>query len=153
MEEIVYLNVSVFKGKPNSNIFIVKSNYIYMPPLFDEIVHKALSNDVRREILLSLSKEDKYLTEIASELKKKPQTVDFHLNLLVEIGLVGSEWREGKKYYFLKDKKILDFLRKRKAIPEEYRPKPPHEIVLDMWDDVNKRLDRIEKKIDKLGKR
>ena len=121
-----------------------------MPPLFDEIVHKALSNDTRREILLSLSKKDKYLTEIASEINKKPQTIDFHLSLLVEIGLVKSEWREGKKYYSLKNKKILDFLRERKAIPAEFRPKPPHEIVLGMWEDMKKRLDRLERKVDKL---
>ena len=122
-------------------------------PLFDEILHKALSNDVRREILLSLEKKDKYLTEIAEEIKKKPQTIDFHLNLLEEIGLVKGEWKEGKKYYSLKEKKILDFLKKRRAIPEEFRPKPPHEIVLDMWDDMKKRLDRIEKKLDNLEKR
>lgn len=124
-----------------------------MPPLFDEILHKALSNDIRREILLSLEKKDKYLTEIAEEIKKKPQTVDFHLNLLEEIGLVKGEWREGKKYYSLKEKKILDFLKKRRAIPEEFRPKPPHEIVLDMWDDMKKRLDRIEKKLDAMEKK
>ncbi len=123
-----------------------------MPPLFDEIVHKALSSEIRREILLSLEKKDKYLTEIASEIKKKPQTIDFHLNLLEEIGLVKGEWREGKKYYSLKEKRILEFLKRRKAIPEEFRPKPPHEIVLDMWDDMKKRLDRIEKKLDKLEK-
>ncbi len=124
-----------------------------MPPLFDEILHKALSNDVRREILLSLEKKDKYLTEIAEEIKKKPQTIDFHLNLLEEIGLVRGEWREGKKYYSLKEKKILEFLRRRKAIPEEFRPKPPHEIVLDMWDDMKKRFDRIEKRLDALEKK
>ena len=52
-----------------------------MPPLFDEIVHKALSNDVRRKILLSLANREKYLSEIAGEIKKKPQTIDFHLNM------------------------------------------------------------------------
>lgn len=122
-----------------------------MPPIFDEIVHKALSNDLRREILLSLSKKEKYLTEIAQEINKKPQTIDFHLSLLVEIGLVSSEWKEGKKYYILKNKKILDFLKHRKPIPAEFRPKPPHEIVLDMWDDIKKRLDKLERKIDKLN--
>ena len=122
-------------------------------PLFDEVLHRALSNDLRREILLSLEKKDKYLTEIAEEIKKKPQTIDFHINLLEEIGLVKGEWRGGKKYYSLKEKKILDFLRKRKAIPEEFRPKPPHEIVLDMWDDMKKRLDRIEKRLDKMEKK
>ena len=121
--------------------------------MHDEIVHRALSNDVRRDILLSLAKKDKYLTEIATEIKKKPQTIDFHLKLLEEIGLVKGEWREGKKYFTLKDKRILDFLRKEKAIPAEFRPKPPHEIVLEMWEDMKERLDRIEKKIDKLEKR
>ena len=121
-----------------------------MPPLHEEIFHKALSSDIRREILLSLAKKEKYLSEISGEINKKPQTLDFHLNLLEEIGLVESEWREGKKYYFLKDKKILDFLRERKPVPLHLRPKPPHEIVIDAWDDLSKKLDRIEKKIDRL---
>ncbi|MBI2657982.1 winged helix-turn-helix transcriptional regulator [Candidatus Woesearchaeota archaeon] len=121
-----------------------------MPPLHDEVFHKALASDIRREILLSLSGKEKYLSEISNEIKKKPQTIDFHLNLLVEIGLVESEWKEGKKYYFLKDKKILDFLRGGRPVPLHLRPKPPHEIVIDAWDDLSKKLDRIEKKIDVL---
>ena len=124
-----------------------------MPPLFDEIVHKALANEVRQRILLSISEKDKYLSEISAELNKKPQTIDFHLNLLGEIGLVEGEWREGKKYYSLKNKKILDFLNSGRPISEEFRPKPPHEIVLDMWKDVSKRLDRIEKKINSMSKK
>ncbi len=124
-----------------------------MPPLFDEIVHKALSNELRREILVSLSKKEKYLTEIATEINKKPQTIDFHLAVLEEIGLIQSEWREGKKYYALKDKRIVEFLKQGRVIPAEFRPKPPHEIVLDMWDDMKKRLDKIEEKIDKLSKK
>ena len=123
-----------------------------MPPIVHEIIHKALSNDVRREILLSLARKEKYLTEIAAELKKKPQTLDFHLNLLVEIGLISSEWREGKKYYFIRDKRILNELKGRKEIPSGFSPKPPHEIVLDMWEDIKKRMDRIEKKVDRLFK-
>ncbi|MBI2106928.1 winged helix-turn-helix transcriptional regulator [Candidatus Woesearchaeota archaeon] len=121
-----------------------------MPPIFDEIVHKALSSDLRRGILLSLSKKEKYLSEIALEIKRKPQSVDFHLSLLQEIGLVESEWREGKKYYFLKDRRIIDFLKRGKAVPADFRPKPPHEIVLDMWEDMKKRLDRIEERLKKL---
>ncbi|MBI2652267.1 winged helix-turn-helix transcriptional regulator [Candidatus Woesearchaeota archaeon] len=121
-----------------------------MPPLHEDIFHKALASDIRREILLSLSSREKYLSEISDEIKKKPQTVDFHLSLLEEIGLVESEWREGKKYYFLKDKKILNFLKERKPVPLHLRPKPPHEIVIDAWDDLSKKLDRIEKKLDKI---
>lgn len=123
-----------------------------MPILSDEIVHRALANDVRRDILLSLSKGDKYLSQIAGEIKKKPQTIDFHVRLLEEIGLVESEWKGGKKYYKLREKRIIGFLRERRPLPPEFRPKPPHEIVLDMWEDIKKRLDRLEKKIDRLSK-
>ena len=123
-----------------------------MPPLHHEIFHKALSSDIRREILLSLSKKEKYLSEISNEVKKKPQTVDFHLSLLVEIGLVDSEWKEGKKYYFLKDRKILDFLREGKTVPLHLRHKPPHELVIDAMKELTKRLDRIEKKLDEIKK-
>jgi len=123
-----------------------------MPPLQDEMFHKALSSDIRRGILVSLAKKEKYLSEISNEIEKKPQTVDFHLNLLEEIGLIESEWKEGKKYYFLKDRKILDFLRGHKPVPLHLRHKAPHEIVIDAWNDISKKLDRIEKKIDKLSK-
>ena len=123
------------------------------PHLFDEIVHKALASDVRRNILLSLAKGEKYLSELAKEIKKKPQTVDFHLKLLEEIGIVENVWKEGKKHYTIKDKKIIEFLHKGKSIPPEYRPKSPHEIVLDMWNDMKKRLDKIEKQLEELSKK
>lgn len=122
-------------------------------PLFEDIVHKALASEMRREILLTLAKDDKYLTEISKELGKKPQTVDFHLTLLEEIGLVTSSVKDGKKYYSLKDKRILDFLRKERPLPPGARPKPPHEIMLDAWDDIGKRLDVIEGKLDKVLKK
>ena len=121
-------------------------------PLHEEIFHKALASDIRREILISLAKKEKYLSEISNEIKKKPQTVDFHLNLLEEIGLIESEWKEGKKYYFLKDRRILDFLMGGKPVPLHLRPKPPHEIVIDAWNDLSKKLDRIEKKVEQILK-
>ena len=86
------------------------------------------------------------------EIKKKPQTVDFHLSLLEEIGLIESQWKEGKKYYFLKDRKILEFLKGGEAVPLHLRHKPPHEIVLDAMKELSKRLDRIEKKLDEIKK-
>ncbi len=123
------------------------------PHIFDEIVHKAFSSEIRRKILQTIAKKDKYLSEIAKEVNKKPQTIDFHLNILNEIGMVDSEWREGKKYYHLKDKKIAEFINERKPIPEKYRHKPPHEIVIDSMEAFNKRLDIIEKKIDLILKK
>ena len=122
-------------------------------PLFEDIVHKALSSEIRRSILLSISGGRKYLTEIAHELDKKPQTIDFHLNLLAEIDLVDSEWKDGKKYYFLRNKEILRFLRDKKPLPVGMRPKPPHEIVMDAWKDLSERMDRIEEKLDKILKK
>ena len=128
-----------------------------MPPIpphvSHHIVHKALASDIRRNIILSLSKDPKYLSQIAKEIGKKPQTVDFHLQLLLEIGVVESNWIEGKKYYSLKDKKILDFLKHDKPIPPEFHPKPPHEIVIDAWEDLSKRLSKIEKKLDFIEKK
>lgn len=117
------------------------------------MVHKALGNEIRQQLLLNLEKKEKYLSELAEELKLAPQTIDFHLNLLAELGLVTFEWKEGKKYYFLKDKKILEFLKGNKPIPVGLHPKPPHEIVMDAWEDLSKRLDRIEKKLDKLTRK
>lgn len=123
-----------------------------MPPehFTDEIVHKALSSDIRRCILLSLEKDTKYLSQIAQEAGKKPQSVDFHLNILSEIGLVKSEWREGKKFYALTDKRIVPFLSQRKPLPEKFHHLPPHEIVIEAMERLEKRLDRIEKKIEAL---
>lgn len=123
------------------------------PHLFDEIVHKALASDIRKKVLLSLAKKPKYLSEVAAEIQRKPQTVDFHLNILGEIGLIESNWIEGKKYYSLKDKKILGFLKERKAIPAEFRPKPPHEIVIDMWRDMKKKLTAIDKRLERIEKK
>lgn len=117
-----------------------------------DIVHKALANEIRKEILLRLEKKEKYLSELANELNLAPQTLDFHLNLLLEIGLVGFEWKKGKKYYFLKNKEILIYLKEGSRIPPELRPKPPHEIIIDAWDDLSKRMDKIEQKLDKLLK-
>ena len=122
------------------------------PHVSHQIVHKALASDIRRQIILILKKDPKYLSQIAEEIGKKPQTIDFHLQLLLEIGIVESNWIEGKKYYSLKDKKILEFLRNDKPLPPEFHPKPPHEIVIDAWKDISKRLDRIEKKLDLLKK-
>ncbi|MBT4114046.1 helix-turn-helix transcriptional regulator, partial [Candidatus Woesearchaeota archaeon] len=99
----------------------------------------------------SLGKREKYLSEIASELDMKPQTVDFHLSMLVELGLISADLRAGKRFYKLEDPKILEFLRDKKPIPPRFHPKPPHEIMNEMWEDIRKRLDRIEKKLDSIS--
>ncbi len=117
-----------------------------------DMVHKALGNEVRQRILLILSKRDSYLSEIAGKIGLAPQTADFHLNLLADIGVVTYEWKDGKKYYHLKDRKILEYLRERKPLPPHMHPHPPHEIVMDAMVELNKRLDRIEGKLDRLLK-
>jgi len=121
--------------------------------MIEDFIHKTLASPIRRELILSLSKKEKYLSELAEEVKRTPQTVDFHLNILYETGLVDSETREGKKYYFLKDRKILEFLRHDKPFPAKHHPKPPHEIVEDMWKDMKKRLDKIEKRLENIEKK
>ena len=66
---------------------------------------------------------------------------------------IETQTREGKKYYYLKDKKILEFIREKKPIPLSLHPKPPHEIMQDIWIDLKKRLDKIDKRLDKLEKK
>jgi DNA-binding transcriptional ArsR family regulator len=116
-------------------------------------IHKVLSSNTRREIILFLSDGKKYLTEIAEHVHKTPQTADFHLSLLENINLIKSSEAEGKKYYELKDREILKFLREKRPLPHRHHPKPPHEIVLDIKDELNERMDRIEKKLDLLLKK
>jgi DNA-binding transcriptional ArsR family regulator len=113
-------------------------------------VHKALSSPMRKEIILFLGSGKRYLSEIAEHIDRTPQTVDFHLSILINSGFVKSFEEEGKKFYELKDKGILKFVYNRKPLPLHHHPKPPHEIVLDIKDELNERMDRIEKKLDKL---
>lgn len=115
-------------------------------------IHKALSSETRREIILFIGAGKRYLSEIAEHTRKTPQTIDFHLSILQNSGIVKSADEEGKRYYELKDKSILKFLEERRPLPPGLHPKPPHEIVLDMRDELNERMDRIEKKLDKILK-
>jgi hypothetical protein len=38
-------------------------------------------------------------------------------------------------------------------VPAEFRPKPPHEIVLDMWKDMKKELGEIKERLSAIEKR
>ncbi|MBI2040538.1 MAG: hypothetical protein HYT16_00365 [DPANN group archaeon] len=108
---------------------------------------------VARPIQIGASVGRITVTGIADTVRKVPNSRLAAVDMLKpEIGLVQSTWSEGRKYYSIKDKKIVEFLRERKPIPEEFRQKPPHEIVLDMWQDMKKRLDRIEKKLNSISK-
>ena len=112
-------------------------------------IHKALSSEVRKEIIRFLGPEKRYLSEIAVHVNKTPQTVDFHLNILENSGLIGTVDSKGKKFYELKSKEVLKFVSHGKH-HFGHHPKPPHEIVLDIKTELNERMDRIEKKLDKL---
>jgi len=121
--------------------------------LDEQNIHKALSSPARREIILFLGKGKKYLTQISEEVDKAPQTVDFHINILQNNGLVGAESEHGKKFYYLKDKSILRFLQDGRPLPPRHHPKPPHEVVLDAQKQLNGRMDAIEEKIDLILKK
>lgn len=118
--------------------------------MYEENIHKALSGRVRREIILYLADGKKYLSEIAEFVHKTPQTVDFHLDILVKNRLVEYSTEDGKKYYELRDRKILKFLREKRPIPHIHHPKPPHEMILEVRDELNEKMGKIEKKLDKI---
>ena len=121
--------------------------------MIEENIHKALSSPTRREIILSLGEGKKYLSEIAEVVDRAPQTVDFHLSILEKNNLIGIEVEKGKKFYCLKDRKILQFLRERRPLHPRHHPKPPHEIILDVRDELNKRMGVIEGKLDEILKK
>ena len=137
----------------NNNFIYETGNRIHMPHMFDETVHKALSSEIRRELLIALSKKDKYLSELAQEAGKKPQTIDFHLSLLEDLGIIDSAWKEGKKYFSLKDKRLLSFLRDRKPLPPGLHPVPPHELILKAIGKLDKKIGELDKKIDQLNRK
>jgi DNA-binding transcriptional ArsR family regulator len=109
---------------------------------------KALSSSIRQEIIIFLSNGEKYLSEIAEHLNKTPQTVDFHLNILQELGIVKGIERDGKKYYVLIDNEILKSFGPHGPRFGMHHHKPPHEIVLDIKDELNNRMDELERKMD-----
>jgi len=123
---------------------------ILPPHVFDAMVHKAFSSPVRKQILMGISKKPKYLSEIAQEVGKKPQTIDFHLKVLVELDLIETNWIEGKKYFSIKDKNIIGFLKEKKPITPHFQHKPPHEIVAEAMKTIEKKLNSIEKRLIKL---
>ena len=118
--------------------------------MYEGNIHKALSSPMRRNIILFLGTGKKYLSEIAEHVGKTPQTVDFHLEILTRNGLVSYATEDGKKYYVLKDKRILKFLDERRPLPHKHHPKPPHEMILDVKNEMNERMDKIEKKLDEI---
>jgi len=116
-------------------------------------IHHSLSSPMRREILLFLGSGKKYLSEIAEHVQRAPQTVDFHLKILVNAGIVSSSSEEGKAFYELKDRGILKFLRERRPIPALHHPKPPHEIVEEARVEILKKLTEIEKRLERIEKK
>ena len=108
---------------------------------------------MRREILLFLSSGRKYLSEIAEHVERAPQTVDFHLRILENAGVVFSSNEEGKVFYELKDRSILEFLRDERPLPGRFHPKPPHEIVADSMAELNKKLASIEERLERIEKK
>ena len=119
----------------------------------EDNIHRALSSPMRRQIITFLASGRKYLTEIADHIHKTPQTVDFHLDILDNNGLISTSVEEGKRFYELKDKRILKFIDRHEPVPPGHRPKPPHEIVIEMRQEMEKRMDRIEEKLDRLLKK
>lgn len=76
-------------------------------------VLKALSDNSKFEILVSLMKSPKYSLELAEELNLSAATVSHHMSVLLTNRLVDVEKRDGRVYYTLSRetvKKIIDEL-------------------------------------------
>lgn len=72
---------------------------------------KALSDNSKMNIILSLKLRPKYNLEIAQELGLTAATMSHHMNVLLNCGLVGVEKKDGKVYYHLEMDNITEFIR------------------------------------------
>lgn len=71
---------------------------------------KAMSDNSKFDILLSLTKAPKYNLELAEELHLSAATVSHHMNVLLACYLVSVEKRDGKVYYTLIKETMEDLL-------------------------------------------
>jgi DNA-binding MarR family transcriptional regulator len=66
----------------------------------DLTVHRALSNEVRAELLSELSDTEKILTDLSEKVGRSKATTLEHLDKLVEAGLIERVETPGKKFVF-----------------------------------------------------
>ncbi len=71
---------------------------------------KALSDKSKLEIITLLKGGHKYNLEIAEALGLSPATVSYHMNSLLEYGMVTIEKKQGKVYYFLNEPGLKNFM-------------------------------------------
>ncbi|MHA1540587.1 MAG: ArsR family transcriptional regulator [Alphaproteobacteria bacterium] len=71
------------------------------------VIFKAISYKTRTDILKLISKKSNlYLTDLAKKLKMKKQTLEFHLRILKNIGLISSKRKEGKVFLSYNKNKV-----------------------------------------------
>jgi DNA-binding transcriptional ArsR family regulator len=114
-------------------------------------IYKALASDVRLKIVALLEKGQQPLNEIAEAAEIEPQTALFHLRLLEEAGLVSSIFEEGRRYYVLESRDILERLILREKPPKPPKHKPPHEIVEERFEIIDRKLDEITQMVKKIS--
>lgn len=71
---------------------------------------KALSDNSKLEILISLKVSPKYATELAEQLGLTSATVSHHMNTLLTYNMVYLEKENGKYYYYVNDTTLKDIL-------------------------------------------
>lgn len=67
---------------------------------------KVLSDDRRLEILRMVGKKPRYATELAKELGLTKATVSYHMNLIIEQGLVTIRVEQNRVYYDLNTERL-----------------------------------------------
>ncbi len=77
--------------------------------LHEQVCH-ALGDPTRLLILYALSKQPRYVSELAAELDIPQPTISRHLKILRERALVGTARDGNAVYYALTDNRIIDAL-------------------------------------------
>lgn len=78
-----------------------------------ELFYKAISDDTRRKMLREFATRACYLRELALKLNVKASTINHHMQVLSELGLVKitSEENGLRQYYELDHKKVNEYLK------------------------------------------
>ena len=101
----VYFNKTLFCGLLSNIILRDENKHISKKERLLSVL-KAISDNSKLDILLSLKKRPKYNLEMAEELKVTPGTMSHHMNALSAAKLVDVEKKRGKVYYILNEENI-----------------------------------------------
>lgn len=108
------INLHDYKQKPGWMVLGIRTYEFYFQKEAADRVDrflKVLSDKRRVDIVKMLSNKPYYGYEIAAKLELTPATVNYHINLLMDAGIITFDREENKIYFSINKEKVKDLLR------------------------------------------